>query len=257
MKKNNKGFTLVELLVAMAILAVLLTAFGRLYIQSMQTHKGSSQQMDVNSRLRHLQKTFAQDLQELGFGEKLIEERTAIHPLDIIENISLKQYSFMVPKAVTHLKETANKGSASVIVFDSVDINVNDMAALIASDSATKVDISSVSGDRIGLSNYLPFEYKVNSRLVTYNNIVYVWLKDSKILKRFYASHEYTWEDITSFNVVFYNSQGQVIANPANPLSALDLSYALTEIIIDDGKIAKANFRTPLLNIQSSKTSED
>ncbi len=246
MQPKEKGFTLVEVLLAVSIFMILFSAFMGFYIRSLKSHKLSDEQIDANSSLRHLQRIFLKDLQEVGFGEL----RASIHPLNINNTGTETVLTLQLPNTISHLKNSALLPTRELRVFDAAGLHDNDNAVLISSEDAIRVTIDSIDDDVITLKDDLAVSFDSNSRLITYSIISYRWNKVDKTLTRLVNGNpSYTWQSVDTFEIVFFDPNGDNISNPS---TSTRLSHAQSKISIKKDESTRSALVTSYTHLQNA-----
>ncbi len=246
MQPKEKGFTLVEVLLAVSIFLILFSAFMGFYIRSLKSHKLSDQQIDANSSLRHLQRIFLKDLQETGFGEL----RASIHPLNINNTGTEIVLTLQLPNTISHLKNTTLLPTRELRVFDAAGLHADDNAVLISSEDAVRVTIEAIDDDVITLRDDLTVSFNSNSRLITYSIISYRWDKVGKTLtRRVNGSLSYTWDNVDTFEIVFFDTDGDNISNPD---TSTRLSHAQSKIGIKRDESTRSALVTSYTHLQNA-----
>ncbi len=243
MLHNEKGFTLVEILLAAILMLLLLTGIMGFYINTTRTYDSASARMDVNTRMRHLVTHVSKDLQDMGYGDI----RSHIDPLQVIMPGGEDPYtvSLMVQRGITYVNKAPEAGDESIEVLNPQVLEDAERALIISDHNAEKINITAKSGDTIYLDSPLQNNYDAISRIIAYNWIIYSWDGDT-LSRRVGEQTTNTWLDVPEFQVLFIDNEGNSYSDPSTFQS---LRYAEVEVTIDDKKELSRDFRVRLRNI--------
>lgn len=188
--KNSKGYTFVEILIAMVIGVVVLGVVVSIFVQEDKVIQRESEETNIRAKGRHLLKVLAKEIRMAGFGLPPDVGVTDISATDSVTYlVNLEDVRTSTPPGSVGTNAVSS-GDNSITVVDGTGFSNGDNV-VIYDPSFRDYELNSVNGNPtatsipLGTAVASTYTYSTNSRLVTVNkyNTVIVFQDGTTVKK--------------------------------------------------------------------------
>lgn len=227
---GNKGLTLIELLLALAISSILVASLYQIFIKQHKTYIVQEQVADMQQNLRGAMDRMLRDIRMAGYGGRILTVfgdingfSSIITPGDNANNIGNNddRITVILADQVGVLSSAALKGSATLSVSEANSLFNTEKKKYLSLDGQNNYLVSSVSGSTITLATVLAEDHLANEPVYRIKAITYdLGISNGKpVLRR----NENTGggaqplaENIENLQFRYFDANGSLTGTPAD-----------------------------------------
>jgi prepilin-type N-terminal cleavage/methylation domain-containing protein len=232
--KSNKGMTLVEILVVLAVSSLLMAAMFGLFINQQKSYAVQDQVIDMQQGLRAAIDRMTREIRMAGYGGNSLgifgSVNTFTHIITPVNGSSQDSITILVADEVAKLSQNAPAGSSQLILSTSNVFNTSSKRYLCLQGQNNYL-IQAVTGSTVTLTSPLQEDHLVNESVGLVKAITYRIDPESTNLVRDENTGEggqILAENVENIQLRYTLASGAVVDSPATPEEVRMVSVSLT-----------------------------